>query len=56
MIQQTLQILHCLAKKEGGQEGNQSIPLDFVHNRRCFLDTLKGLLFCFQFQKTDFSV
>jgi hypothetical protein len=52
MIQQTLEILYCTPKKEGGQEGYQSILFDFVHNRRCFLDTLKGLIFCFKFQKT----
>ncbi len=27
------------------QEGYQSIHLDFIHNRRCFLDTLKVLVF-----------
>jgi hypothetical protein len=36
-------------KKEVGQEGYQSIRLDLVHNRRYFLGTLKGLIFCFKF-------
>ncbi len=37
----------------GGQEGYQSIRVDFVHNHKCFLGTLKGLLQCFKFQKTS---
>ncbi len=36
-------------KNEGGQEGNHLIPLGFLHNRRCFLGTLKGVIFCFKF-------
>ncbi len=43
-------------KKRGGQEWYQSIRLDFVHNRQCFLGVLKGLIFCFKLKKTDFSV
>jgi hypothetical protein len=36
----------------GVQEGYQSIGLAFIHNRRCFLDTLtKGLILCFKFEK-----
>jgi hypothetical protein len=35
-------------KKRGVKEGYQSIHLDFVHNRLCFLGTLKGLVFCFK--------
>ncbi len=42
---------YCPGKKEGGQEGYHSICLDFLHNRRCFLDTLKGLIFCFKLKK-----
>jgi hypothetical protein len=33
------------SQKRGGKEGYQSIHLDFGHSRRCFLDTLKGLVF-----------
>ncbi len=36
--------LYCPAKKEASQEGYQWIRLDWVHNRRCFVCTLKGLL------------
>jgi hypothetical protein len=43
-------------KKRGGQEGYHSIRLNFLHNRLCFLDTLKGLIFCFKFKKTSISV
>ncbi len=44
-------------KKRGGKMGIiQSIHLDFLYNRRCFLDTLNGLLFCFKFEKNIFSV
>jgi hypothetical protein len=35
----------CPAKKEGGQEGYHSNRYDFAYNRRCFLGTLKGLIF-----------
>ncbi len=47
---------YCPSKKEVGQEGHQSIRLDFVHNHWCFLDALQGILICFKFQKTSFSV
>jgi hypothetical protein len=42
------------SQKRGSQEGLQSIGLAFLHNRRCFLDTLNGLLLCFQ--KTVYSL
>jgi hypothetical protein len=44
------------SQKRGGQQGYQSIHLDFVHNRRCFLDTLEGLVFYFKLKKNIFSV
>jgi hypothetical protein len=45
------------SQKRGGSRGvYQSIRLDLVHNRRCFLGTLKGLIFCFTFSKTGFSI
>jgi hypothetical protein len=37
-------IVHAV-KKEEGQEGCQSIRFDFLHNRQCFLNALKGILF-----------
>jgi hypothetical protein len=45
-------------QKKGGQERYQSILLDLVHNRRYFLSTLKGLIFCFKCKKlaSAFSV
>jgi hypothetical protein len=42
--------------KGGGREWYQSIGLAFLHNRICFLDTLKGLLSCCELQKTSYSV
>jgi hypothetical protein len=35
----------CPAKKEGYREGYHSNQYDFAYNRRCFLGTLKGLVF-----------
>ncbi len=52
----TLHLKILSSQKRGGQDGYQSIHLDFVYNRRCFLDTLKGLLFWFKFEKNIFSV
>ncbi len=47
---------YFLATKEERQEVCQSIDLAFLHNRRCFLDTIKGLLSCFKLLKTGSSV
>ncbi len=45
------------SQKRVGSEGYQSIRLDFVvHNRRCFLGTLKGLLSYSKFEKSSFYV
>ncbi len=38
------------SQKEWGHKGYPSIRLDFVHNHRCFLGTLKGLLLFFKFK------
>jgi hypothetical protein len=46
----------CPAKKEGDPEGTKSIRLDFVNNRQCFFRSLKGLLLCFKFKKSGYSV
>jgi hypothetical protein len=43
-------------KKRWGQEWYQLIRRDFLHNRRCFSGILKGLLSCFNFRKTGYSV
>ncbi len=48
--------VYCPAKKKRGREEYQSIRLDFVHNRRYFLGTLKGPLSCFKCQKAKYSV
>ncbi len=47
---------HCPAKKEGGREGYQSNRFYFLHHRWYFFLTLKGLIFWFKSQKTDFNV
>jgi hypothetical protein len=47
---------YCKATKEGGRECYYSNRYDLAYNRRCLLDTLKGLISCFQSQKTGFSV
>jgi hypothetical protein len=38
-------------KRGGSRKGYKWIVLAFLHNRRCFLHTLKGLLLGFKFQK-----
>ncbi len=45
-------------KRGGGVKrgtSHQSIGFAFLHNRRCFLDKLKGLLSCCKFEKTGYS-
>jgi hypothetical protein len=46
---------YCPETEERGQEWYQSIGLAFLHNRRCFLGTPKGLLWRIKFEKTGFS-
>jgi hypothetical protein len=49
--------LKMLSSQKRG--GSRRVPIDrlnLIHNRQYFLGTPKGLLFCFKFQKTGFSV
>ena len=48
--------LKGIVQQPATKEGYQSIGLAFLHNHQCSLDTLKGLLLCFKFQKTGYSV
>jgi hypothetical protein len=41
--------------KEGGQVWYQWIRLHFVHNRRRFLETLKGMPSGFKLHKTSYN-
>ncbi len=46
---------YCRGKKEGGIEGYHSNGFDFLHHRRYFLDTHKGLISRSKLQKTIFQ-
>jgi hypothetical protein len=48
--------LKVLTSHKRGRSRVVSIGPDFLHNRRCFLGTLKGIISCFKMEKTGYSV